>query len=225
MIEINKIYNDNCFHLFKQMKEDEVDYVFTSPPYNRKRNDKYTFYDDTLTDYYGFLKNLVDESLRVSRKHVFLNIQTNYYNAADVYGLIGEYKNEIRQIIVWEKSNPMPASGFNITNAYEFFIVFGKIPLKSNKTYTKNVITTSVNSNMPKEHKAVMHPGVAEWFITLFTKEGDTILDPCIGCGTTAIACVEHNRKFIGFEISKEYCEIAERRIREQKNIPLGVCS
>ena len=213
MLEHNKIYNGNCFDLFPQMEDNEVDYVFTSPPYNRKRNDKYTFYNDQLTDYYGFLLNLIEECRRVAKKYVFLNIQTNYYNASDEYALIGTYREKIRQIIVWEKSNPMPASGKNITNSYELFIVLGEEALKSNFTYTKNIITTSVNSKMPKEHKAVMHPDVADWFIKTFTKEGETILDPCMGVGTTAIACISNNRNYIGFEISKEYCDIASERM------------
>ncbi len=189
MFELNKIYNGNCFDLFQEMEDNTVDYVFTSPPYNRKRNDKYTFYNDQLTDYYGFLLNLIEESLRVAKNYVFLNIQTNYYNSADVYAIIGTYRHKIKQIIIWEKSNPMPASGHNITNSYEFFIVLGDKSLKSNFTYTKNIITTSVNSKMPKEHKAVMHPEVAEWFIKMFTKEEETVLDPCMGVATTAIAC------------------------------------
>lgn len=209
MLEVNRIYNGNCFELFQQLENNSVDYVFTSPPYNRKRNDKYTFYNDQKTDYYEFLLNLVKESKRVARKHIFLNIQTTYYNASEVYSLIGTYSKEIRQIIVWEKLNPMPASGKNITNSYEFFIVIGDEPLKSNFTYTKNIITSSVNSKMPKEHKAVMHPAIADWFITRFTKENETILDPCVGIGTTATTCIKNNRNYIGFEISKEYCEMA----------------
>ena len=215
MMEQNKVHNGNCFDLFQLMEDNEVDYVFTSPPYNRKRNDKYMFYNDTLTDYHSFLLNLIKQSRRVAKKFVFLNIQTNYYNSADVYALIGTYGDKIKQIIVWEKSNPMPAAGYSITNSYEFFIVFGDNPLKSNRTYTKNIITTSVNSKMPKQHKAVMHPDVADWFISMFTKEGETVLDPCMGVGTTAIACLKNNRNYIGFELSKEYCDIANARIKE----------
>lgn len=212
-MEINKIYNGNCFDLFSTMDDNSVDYVFTSPPYNRKRNDKYKFYNDQLTDYYGFLLNLIEQSRRVTREYVFLNIQTNYYNSVDVYALIGTYRDKIKQIIVWQKSNPMPASGHNITNSYELFIVIGDKPLKSNFTYTKNIITTSVNSKMPKEHKAVMHPEVADWFIKMFTKEGETILDPCMGIGTTAVACKKNNRNYIGFELHEQYCDIANKQI------------
>ena len=69
---------------------------------------------------------------------------------------------------------------------------------------------------MPEEHKAVMHPMVAEWFVHNFTKQGETILDPFMGLGTTAIACANAGRNYIGFEISAEYCKMAEDRIYQQ---------
>lgn len=210
-MELNKIYNGNCFDLFEQLDDKSIDVVFTSPPYNRKRNDKYTFYNDTLVDYYSFLMYFIEESRRVARDKVIVNIQTNYYNQSEVYHIIGTYADMIKQIIIWEKTNPMPASGHNITNAYEMFIVIGDKPLKSNTTYTKNLISTSVNSSMPKEHKAVMKQEVSDWFIEKFTKEGDTILDPFMGVGTTAISCKKMNRNYIGFEMIKEYCDMAEK--------------
>lgn len=212
---MNEIINGNCFDLFRDIGDNAVDHVFFSPPYNRKRNDKYSFYNDTLVDYYGFLFNLVQESLRVAKKHVFLNIQTNYYNKADVYKIIGAFAEKIVQVFVWEKTNPMPRGGRSIINSYELFIVLGDRPLLGKCTYTKNIIRTSVYSKMPKEHKAVMHPFVADWFIKNFTEESEIVLDPCMGVGTTAIACIKNNRNYIGFEISKEYCDIAEARISE----------
>lgn len=213
-MELNKIYNGNCFDLFEQLEDKSVDVVFTSPPYNRKRNDKYTFYNDTLVDYFSFLLYFIEESRRVAKDKVIVNIQTNYYNQSEVYHIIGNYADMIKQIIIWGKTNPMPASGHNITNSYEMFIVIGDKPLKSNTTYTKNLISTSVNSSMPKEHKAVMKQEVADWFIKKFTKEGDTILDPFMGVGTTAIACKKYNRNYIGFEMIEEYCKMAEERIK-----------
>lgn len=214
---VNKIINGDCFELFKQMEDKSVDYVFTSPPYNRKRNDKYKLYNDTLVDYYGFLFNVVEQSRRVSRNHVFLNIQTNYYNKQDVYKLIGTFAEQIVQIIVWEKKNPMPRGGGCIINSYELFIVFGDKPLLGNHTYTKNIISTSVYSKMPKEHKAVMHPDVADWFVKTFTQPNEIILDPFMGIGTTAVACLKNNRNYIGFELVFEYCQMAEQNLMEAK--------
>ena len=56
-----------------------------------------------------------------------------------------------------------------------------------------------------------------ETCILLSTNEGDTVLDPFMGSGTTAVAALRNNRKYIGFELSEEYCRIAEERIDEAR--------
>ena len=85
---------------------------------------------------------------------------------------------------------------------------------------------------IPKEHKtgAFYHPtqkpvALVEYLIRTYTDEGDTVLlmsgsydlqVNCIGSGTTAIAAIRSGRHYIGFETVKEYCDIAELRIREE---------
>ncbi len=209
------LFNGDCLEVMKELPDNSVDYVLTSPPYNRKRNDKYKLYNDQISDYFTFNKEVINELLRINKKHIFYNIQTNFYNRDTVYKLIGYFNKEIKEIIIWEKSNPMPAAGNSITNAVEYFIVLGKESLKSNTTYTKNIITSSVNSKMPKIHKAVMKQEIADYFIEKFTKEKDIILDPFMGIGTTGISCVSMNRDFLGIELIKEYYDISENRIQE----------
>ena len=209
------LYCDDCFNLLPKIK---CDIVFTSPPYNRKRNDKYKNYDDTIDDYFAFLVNFVESAQY--NKYLFLNVQTNFYNKQDVYKFIGKYYNKIQQIFIWEKSNPMPAQGYSITNAYEYFLVFGNKALKSNYTYTKNILTTSVNSSTTtKTHKAVMKQEVADWFIRNFTVDNDIVLDPFMGLGTTGISCKKYNRDFIGIEKNKQYYDIAMGRIKKEELI------
>lgn len=203
----------DCLEVMKSLESKSVDVSFTSPPYNRKRNDKYQDFKDINNNWYRFNVDVIRELLRITKGHVFYNLQANYYNRGDVYKLIGEFSKDIVDIHIWEKSNPMPASGLSITNAIEYFFVLGDKSLKSNKTYTKNIITTSVNSKMPKEHKAVMKYEVAEHFISMFTKESDTILDCFMGLGTTGIACINTNRNFIGIELGESYYNIAKQRI------------
>jgi len=210
-----QLFNADCLEIMQNMPDNSVDYVLTSPPYNRKRNDKYKLYNDQIEDYFTFNKIIIDELLRISKKHIFYNIQTNFYNRDTVYKLIGYFNKDIREIIIWEKSNPMPAAGNSITNAVEYFIVLGEKSLKSNTTYTKNIITSSVNSKMPKNHKAVMKQEIADYFIEKFTKQKDIILDPFMGLGTTGISCIEQNREFVGIELIKEYYETATTRIKE----------
>lgn len=216
---MNRTYNIDCFEGFKHLNNKSVEHVFTSPPYNRKRNDKYSHYDDTLTDYKAFLKRAIDESLRVAKYYVFFNIQKNYYNKQEVFEIIGEYHDRLIDIIIWGKTNPMPASGHSVTNAYEFILVLSDNlkSLKSNNTYTKNLLMTNAytNNQYTKIHKAVMHPSVCRFVIENFTKEKNTILDPFMGLGTTAITAKSLGRNFIGFEIIKEYCDIANERIED----------
>lgn len=76
---------------------------------------------------------------------------------------------------------------------------------------------------IPKEHQtgAFYHPtqkpvALVEYLIRTYTNEGDTVLDNCIGSGTTAVAAIRAGRHYIGFEIEQAYCEVAERRIREE---------
>lgn len=64
-------------------------------------------------------------------------------------------------------------------------------------------------------HSATFPKELPAWFIKLFTKEGDIVLDPFIGSGTTALACVELQRHYIGIELNDEYHQLAKDRIVE----------
>lgn len=214
-----ELYRDDCLSKLKDFADKSIDITFTSPPYNRKRNDKYTNYDDTIKDYYLFLIEATDLLLAKTKRHVIINLQTNYYNRQDVYKFIGHYYNKIQNVIVWEKSNPLPANGHNITNAFEYFFILGDTAIKSNTTYTKNHITTSINNSITKIHKAVMKQEVADWFIEKFTKENDVVLDCFMGLGTTGLSCIKYNRDFIGIELDEEYFNIAKERIEEANGI------
>lgn len=76
---------------------------------------------------------------------------------------------------------------------------------------------------MPKEHRtgAFYHPtqkpvALVEYLIRTYTDKGGVVLDNCMGSGTTAVAAIRTGRHYIGFEVDPAYCEIAERRIREE---------
>ena len=224
MIEINKIYNIDCLEGMRMMKDKSVDVSFTSPPYNRIRNDTYDHYDDTLKDYYEFLVNVTDELLRITKGYSIVNIQQNMCNKKEIFKWIGNYSDKINGVIVWCKNNPQPGNNYrqkdntrSITNAFEyfFFLKDGKEFRSYGKELCKNYIMTNVNNEHFKGHGAVMRYDVAEYFIKKFTKSDDTVLDPFMGLGTTAVACKKNNRKYIGFEIVKEYYDMSIERLNK----------
>ena len=55
------------------------------------------------------------------------------------------------------------------------------------------------------------------YLVRTYTNEGDLVLDNCIGSGTTAVACIKEKRHFIGYEITKEYFDIAQERIKQEQ--------
>lgn len=214
----------DCFDGFKSLKDNSFDYVLTSPPYNRKRNDKYANYDDDV-NWYELLTKTVENSFRVLKDDGFLllNIQCNYYNKVDYYSFLGEYARKISQMIVWEKSNPMPTSGRNITNAYEVILAMNKHgqSLRGGHTYTKNIFTTKVNSRnkYSKIHGAVMNEEACDKIFDDFIGENKSVLDPFSGLGTTGVCAIKHHCSFKGFEIDSQYAELANERINECSDV------
>lgn len=199
------------------LNDNSVDVCFTSPPYNRKRNDKYSNYDDNVENWLKWQIEVIEEMKRISKGYVIYNIQANFYNKNDVYKIIGNFHKDIKEIFIWEKTNPMPAPGLSITNAVEYFIFFSDKNVNSNTTYTKNIIKSSVNSKMPKSHKAVMKQEISDFFIENFTNKNDTVLDIFMGTGTTGVSCKKFKRNFIGIEKDREYFKIAIERIKSIK--------
>ena len=77
--------------------------------------------------------------------------------------------------------------------------------------------------DIPKEHPQSYHPtqkpvALLEYLIRTYTNEGETVLDNCMGSGSTCVACVNTGRKYIGFELDENYFEIAEQRIADAEN-------
>ena len=89
--------------------------------------------------------------------------------------------------------------------------------------YPGNVIT--IPAVVSNSHEKVSHPtqkpvALIEYLVKTYTNEGETVLDNCFGSGTTAIACINTNRKFIGFELDKEYYELGINRLKKALSEP-----
>tara|TARA_R100000231_G_scaffold139330_1_gene120213 strand:+ start:1270 stop:1947 length:678 start_codon:yes stop_codon:yes gene_type:complete len=219
-----KLINGHCLEALQNFEDQSIDYVFTSPPYNIKRSknskyNKYEHFDDGIENYLEWSIKIIDELLRVTKNHVFWNIQANYYNKKDVFRLIGHYADKIQQNFIWHKPDGIPSSQkYYVSNFVEYVIGFtNQKYIKSNEIFITNHLEFKAsNGNTNKQHKAAMNIEVADWFIKNFTQPGETILDPFLGTGTTGVSALKNNREFIGIEIAKEYFDYAQERINNE---------
>ena len=86
------------------------------------------------------------------------------------------------------------------------------------KWYPKNIITFSnANSSNTSLHPTQKPVALLEYLIKTYTNEGETVLDNCMGSGSTGVACVNTNRNFIGIELDETYFNIAKERIEKER--------
>jgi site-specific DNA-methyltransferase (adenine-specific) len=144
---------------------------------------------------------------------------------------MNEYKDNIKEVFIWTKTNP-PSSIVETmcSSGYEYIFCFSKDNPESRKfnycnfnnrngDYMKNVIIKPVNSGKEnKGHSFAFGDWLPNHFINYFSKEGDLIYDSFMGTGTTAKSAHIYNRNWIGSEISKNYVDIAEKRLKPYIN-------
>jgi site-specific DNA-methyltransferase (cytosine-N4-specific) len=87
--------------------------------------------------------------------------------------------------------------------------------------YPSNVLHLATECGN-KNHSATFPVALPAWFIRLFTKPNDLVLDPFVGAGTTAVAAKELGRHYIGIDISRDFCEIARKRVQSAEREKLG---
>ena len=234
------IYNEDCIKTLKRMEDNSVDCVITSPPYNmnlRIRNGKYcsrqivkelsTKYDGfsdnlPIEEYYEFHSSVMIELLRVS-KVVFYNIQIVTGSKRSIFKMIGEFNENLKDIIVWDKGVAQPAMQKQVLNRRtELILVFeSDYPISRQFRYANfergtlsDIWEIKRGKKISKDHGAVFPEELVGKIIENFTKEGDVIYDPFMGTGTTAVVSKKMNRKYIGSELSKSYIEVSEQRLK-----------
>lgn len=231
----------DCLDRMKDIPDNFVDLVLTSPPYNmnlRIRNGKYCSrqivkelsskyegFDDNLSmnEYLEFNRKVLTECLRVSDL-VFYNVQFLTGNKPALFKLIGEFADKIKEFIVWDKITAQPAIGYNIMNSqFEVILVLQNSSPES-RAFESATFDRGTLSNLwkiPRErsvvktHGAVFPTKLAEQVILNFSKKTDTILDPFMGTGTTGVVSTHNGRKFIGIELNPQYyAHCCDRLIR-----------
>lgn len=234
---INLIHGD-CLAEMKKLGTKSVDLILTSPPYNmnlRIRNGKYAsrqivpeistkygWYDDNLPmeDYYTLLRDVVEQCLRVSRI-TFLNIQMVTGNKPALFRLLGQFHQDVKEVIIWDKVNAQPAIGQGVLNSqFEFLLVLTDTEAfkrqfnqaQFDRGTLSDVWQIKREPQPLKGMGAAFPKALVRTVLENFTQEGQTVLDPFMGSGTTKVVSQDLNRKFIGIELAEKPFNFAKER-------------
>lgn len=88
----------------------------------------------------------------------------------------------------------------------------------TNEKYPTSIIRVDKEHDGNYHHPTQKPVNLIRWLVRTYTNEGDLVLDNCMGSGTTAVACIKEKRHFIGYEITKEYFDIAQERIKQEQS-------
>lgn len=246
MVELNKLYNEDCLELLKRIDDNSVDLVVTSPPYNFDMN--YTEYNDNrkLDDYTNFLRSVFSECARVLKDggRIFVNVQPLFTDNFPTHHIVSQILSEFGLTwggeIIWEKNNYncaytawgswMSPSKPYLKYTWEYIEYFFKgspkhegnkedidITADEFKSWTTAKWSIAPEKRMKEfGHPAMFPEALVERILKLFSYKNDVILDPFMGAGTTAVVCNRLRRNWIGAELSAEYCKVAQNRIKQE---------
>jgi len=223
-LEINKIYNMDCIEGMKDIPDNSVDLVVIDPPYNMDTkgggafgNENREYHKEVKALSNGIENVVLDELLRVMKKpniYIWCN-KDQLRQYIDYFDDIGCKMD----LLTWHKTNPVPTCNNKYLSDTEYCLYFRRdgVPMYGSYATKKKYYVSPTNKADKKKylHPTIKPLNIIENLIVNSSQEGDIVLDCFIGSGTTASACVNTNRKFIGFELDSTYCEIAKNRVNE----------
>ena len=229
MFELNKIYNVDSYEAIKNIPDKSIDLIITDPPYqidtiggktgsNLCKNITKTMDELKEADIIdGLNTDILEQFMRVMKKPN-IYIWCNKKQIPDYLEFFVKKHKCKFEIMVWCKTNPIPAFGGNYLNDKEFCLYFRKnikLATKYETAFTYWVSKCNIEDKKLYFHPTIKPLNIIEKLVLNSTKENDVILDTFCGSGTTCVAAKKHNRNFIGFEINKKYVDISNKRLEK----------
>jgi len=246
-MELNKIYHGDCLELMKDIPNGSVDMILCDLPYGTT-NCKWDIiipFEKLWEQYYRITKPNAAIVLFSTQPFTTALISSNMkdfrysliWDKIRAAGFLNANRMPLKQhedINVFYKMQPTYNPQKYIDKPYDKTKyngnkldknVLGAYTSQSSKNegerFPKSILTFSQNWRRQDQIHPTQKPvGLMEYLIKTYTNEGETVLDNCVGSGTTAIACLNTNRKFIGIEKDEKYFNIATERVLNWKPLP-----
>ena len=216
------LYNADCIDVMRDMPDNSVDLTVIDPPYrlNIAQGNKGCFEKSyskltskrlqSLSDSFD-IKMIFTEMARICKKQIYI-----FCSNSQISEIMSTSKDlgYSPTVLVWHKYNSVPFSHGTWRQDAEFIIHCSK----SNKPFNGSSELKSKVKSLPLCRECPEHPttkplSLISGYITISSNPNDLIFDGFMGSGTTGVAAMKLNRRFIGVELSEEYCEIAKARI------------
>jgi len=205
----NTIQNVDCLKGLKLLPNNSIDLIFTDPPYGLNKTGIKN--DNNLDLFYSILP----DSRRVLKNDAFL---ITFFSTKFLPEI---FKNNPFQyfwnfVLYCPNGRVMSPIGFT---KYMSCVVFKKGSPRMIKK-CKDIFMDTPGKMVEPDEGFINHPTpkpktFIKELLTMFSKENDIVLDPFIGSGSTAVACKQLKRNYIGFEINQEYCALAINRLKK----------
>ena len=240
MIELNKIYNEDCLEGMKRIPDQSIDCIICDLPYGTTscKWDNILPFDKLWEQYNRIIKDngaiclfaaqpftsaLVNSNIKNYKHHWIWDkgrgtgFQVAKYRpmmqTEDIIVFSCERGSIVYNPQMIKLDKPKRYTYASSSNGTNPLARFGKKNYEVTHKYPTNII--SIKKDSKSIHPTQKPVRLLEYLIKTYTNDGDTVLDNCMGSGTTAIACMNTNRNYIGFELDKYYYELSIKRIKE----------
>ena len=221
-IELNKIYNMDCLDGMKQLDDNSIDLVVTDPPYftppaqfvSGRSVHKRSLSNLSLLEHFykDFFEQLIKKIRNTGTIYIFCDSQSYPLYYVYLYGFVKRLR-----LLVWDRGTAI--NGYTWRYRCQYILFAEMFDTPSVKTGDSDLLKYRSIPVKKRIHPAEKPIELLKKLIEKSSSRQALVLDPFTGSGSTLEASILLNRHFIGFEISKEYYDIANKRLKTISNI------
>ena len=223
-----KLYNVDSIELMKKMESESIDLIVTDPPYKTTKRGgtgnsggmckKKEFSDGKGGFKHNNVKPIeyIPQFYRILKEGSHCYIMTNHVNLQEILNTATKCGFHFIKCLIWDKGNKIMGQCYMSQFEYILFLRKGKHK-KINNCGTSDILSIpnkkTKDENGKNLHDTEKPVNLMKILVENSSNESDLVLDPFMGIGSTGVACLNTNRKFIGIELDEKYFNIAKERL------------